>query len=109
MIGRGVTEGAFRTVDVRVAALGILGTVNWVAWWFDPDHNDNLDAISHQLADTAVAGLLDVSSRQPVDGPDQAIAAIRAQPPRTDVALLRTFALSARRDDGPSAGRGPAA
>ncbi|MTD53199.1 TetR/AcrR family transcriptional regulator [Amycolatopsis pithecellobii] len=87
VIDRGITEGAFRTVDARVAALGILGTVNWVAWWFDPDHNDNLDAISHQLADTAVAGLLDVSGRQPVDGPHAAIAAIRAQVDRLERTL----------------------
>jgi AcrR family transcriptional regulator len=77
-------RAVLRTVDARVAALGILGMVNCVAWWFDADHNDDLDAISNQLADTAVAGLRDASGRQAVNGPHAAIAAIRAKVDRLE-------------------------
>lgn len=76
-IERGIADGSFRTVDARVAALGILGQVNWIAWWFNPD-SDNLDAISTQLADTAVAGLLDTHGAPAIEGPHAAIAAIRS-------------------------------
>lgn len=86
VIDRGVADGTFRTIDARVAALGILGMVNWVAWWFNPAGDDNLDAISAQLADSAVAGLLDASGRGE-GGPQAAIAAMRANLDRLERTL----------------------
>jgi AcrR family transcriptional regulator len=87
VIDRGIEEGVFRPIDARVAALGILGTVNWVAWWFNPDSDDNLDLISAQLADTAVAGLLDSHAGAGLDGPEAAIAAIRSHVDRLEKSL----------------------
>lgn len=86
-VDRGIAEGSFRAVDARVAALGILGTVNWVSWWFNADGGDDLEAICRQLADTAVAGLLDPSGKQGIEGPHAAIAAIRGQIDRLEKAL----------------------
>lgn len=86
-IDRGIADGSFRAVDARVAALGILGTVNWVSWWFNADGGDDLEAICHQLADTAVAGLLDPSGKLGVEGPHAAIAAIRGQIDRLERSL----------------------
>lgn len=87
VIDRGIADGSFRSVDARVAALGILGSAKWIAWWFNPDGNDNLDAISAQQADTAVAGLLDPSGGTPIEGPRAAIAAIRANVDRLERTL----------------------
>ncbi|HEY6295744.1 MAG TPA: TetR/AcrR family transcriptional regulator [Streptosporangiaceae bacterium] len=57
VIDQGVEEGAFRPVDARIAALGLLGMNNWVAWWFQPDGKDSAEAVAGQLADMAVAAL----------------------------------------------------
>lgn len=86
VIERGVADGSFRAVDARVAALGILGQINWIAWWFNPD-NDNLDTVSAQLADTAVAGLVDPNGGPAIEGPHAAIAAIRADLERLERTL----------------------
>ncbi|MDI9978936.1 TetR/AcrR family transcriptional regulator [Rhodococcus sp. IEGM 1307] len=86
-IERGVADGSFRAVDARVAALGILGMVNWVSWWFNPDGNDSLDAICTQFADTALAGLLDPSGGRAIEGPHDAIKAIRSNLDRLEKTL----------------------
>ncbi|OIJ28016.1 TetR/AcrR family transcriptional regulator [Nocardioides luteus] len=78
VIEDGVAQGAFRPVDPRVAALGLLGMNNWVAWWYQPDERNDLDHICEQLADMAVASL-----RNP-DGD----AASRAEP-RDVLRLIR--------------------
>ncbi|MDX6741685.1 TetR/AcrR family transcriptional regulator [Actinocorallia sp. A-T 12471] len=57
LIERGVTEGHFRPVDSRVAALSILGMCNWVAWWFEPGDGHPVEPIAEQIADSAVAML----------------------------------------------------
>jgi hypothetical protein len=36
VVADGVRSGRFRPVDPSVAALGVLGMCNWVAWWFRP-------------------------------------------------------------------------
>ncbi|MDQ4118888.1 MAG: TetR/AcrR family transcriptional regulator [Actinomycetota bacterium] len=62
VIDDGVRAGVFRPVDARVAALGVLGMCNWVAWWFNPDREggrkpDDADAVALQFADMAVGAL----------------------------------------------------
>lgn len=58
VVEEGVADGMFRPLDPRVAALGLLGMNNWVAWWYRPDDRNSLDQICEQLADMAVASLL---------------------------------------------------
>jgi AcrR family transcriptional regulator len=55
IIDEGQRAGVFRPVDPRVAALGTIGTWNWVAWWH---HGGDVGESAEQLADTAVQGLL---------------------------------------------------
>jgi AcrR family transcriptional regulator len=57
VIEQGIAEGVFRPVEARIAALGVLGMSNWVAWWFQPGGRDNIETISDELADMAVAAL----------------------------------------------------
>lgn len=68
VIEAGVADGVFRPVDARVAALGLLGMNNWVAWWYHPGGRNDLDQICEQLAEMAVASLVDPAGR----GPDSA-------------------------------------
>jgi AcrR family transcriptional regulator len=57
VVDQGIEEGVFRPVDARIAALGLLGMNNWVAWWFRPDGKDDAEIVAGQLADMAVAAL----------------------------------------------------
>ncbi|MEA5362576.1 TetR/AcrR family transcriptional regulator [Amycolatopsis sp., V23-08] len=57
VVDDGVRAGRFRPVDSRVAALGVLGMCNWVAWWFHPGGRDTAESVVTQLADMAVGSL----------------------------------------------------
>ena len=64
VIEDGIRAGRFRPVDARVAALGVIGMCNWVAWWFRPGR-DSIDAVAGQLADMAVAAVQRADHRTP--------------------------------------------
>ncbi|GAA0934904.1 TetR/AcrR family transcriptional regulator [Pseudonocardia zijingensis] len=77
-IDAGVRSGVFRPVDARVAALGVLGMCNWVAWWFQPGGRDTAESVTGQLADMAVASLQRPDHQVPGgDGPAAAIKLLR--------------------------------
>ncbi|MGW5645790.1 TetR/AcrR family transcriptional regulator [Saccharopolyspora sp. NPDC003752] len=57
VIEAGVRAGQFRPVDSRIAALGVLGMCNWVAWWFNPGGRDTTETVIEQLSDMAVGAL----------------------------------------------------
>jgi AcrR family transcriptional regulator len=78
VVERGVRAGVFRPVDARIAALGLLGMCNWVAWWFRPDGRDSAEAVIQQLADMAVGALERPDRRVPDgDGPAAALKLLR--------------------------------
>ncbi len=51
VIDAGVADGTFRTVNARTAALGIIGMLNWIAWWH-PGGDDQ--TVADDLAEMAV-------------------------------------------------------
>mgnify|MGYP001300223548 CR=1 FL=1 len=51
----GQRSGQFRQVDPGIASLSILGMINWIAWWFNPEGRESADAVGEQVADLAVA------------------------------------------------------
>ena len=65
VIEEGVKAGQFRPVDARIAALGVLGICNWVAWWIHPDGRDDVDGVTEQLTEMAVAALHRCDYRDP--------------------------------------------
>ncbi|RSD10260.1 TetR family transcriptional regulator [Amycolatopsis eburnea] len=69
----GVRAGRFRPLDARVAALGVLGMCNWVAWWFHPGGRDTAEGVVEQLADMAV-GALRRADQHVLDGEGPAAA-----------------------------------
>lgn len=89
VVQEGIAAGLFRPTDPRVAAFGVLGLSNWVSWWYNADHGDDLVAISKELADFAVAGLmLDGGHRgASAGGPVATIEAIRADLVRLEAML----------------------
>lgn len=52
VIDAGIADGTFRHVNARTAALGIIGMLNWIAWWYR-DRDDEQDT-ADDLADMAV-------------------------------------------------------
>jgi len=73
VIDDGIRAGTFRPVDPRVAALGLLGMCNWVAWWFHPEGQTPAEAVAGQFADMAVAAL-QRPDHQALDGAGPAAA-----------------------------------
>jgi AcrR family transcriptional regulator len=77
VIEEGIRAGRFRPVDARIAALGVIGMWNWVAWWFRPGR-DSADAVADQLADMAIATLQRADHRIPDgEGPAAALKMLR--------------------------------
>ena len=78
VIQDGIDAGAFRPVDPRLAALGIIGMINWIAWWYRPGHDGNSESVAASLADMAVRSVLPERQAPPsCDGAAAAIAALR--------------------------------
>jgi AcrR family transcriptional regulator len=50
LLQEGVSSGAFRIIDIRVAALAIGGMVSWAYTWYQPDGRLSFDDISAKLA-----------------------------------------------------------
>ena len=77
VIEEGIRAGRFRPIDARIAALGVIGMWNWVAWWFRPDR-DSPHAVADQLADMAIAALQRADHRIPDgEGPAAALKMLR--------------------------------
>lgn len=77
VIGEGTEQGIFRDVDPRIAALGVLGIVNWVAWWYQPGGRDDLDKVCDELAEMAASGLRRRDGQAPAQSPAEAITIVR--------------------------------
>ena len=77
VIDQGIEEGVFRAVDARIAALGLLGMNNWVAWWFQPDGKDDAETVAGQLADMAVAAVRSRNQDSAAAGPAGVLQQIR--------------------------------
>lgn len=54
----GIASGEFRTTDVRLASLAILGMCNWVARWYRPDGDHSPDEIATSFGSMAARGLM---------------------------------------------------
>ncbi|MCB9834265.1 MAG: TetR/AcrR family transcriptional regulator [Planctomycetes bacterium] len=58
ILREGVAEGSFVPCDEKVAAMAILGSVNWTVRWFRPDGPASADEIGRAFAGQLVRGLL---------------------------------------------------
>lgn len=77
-VDAGQSSGQFRQVDPRVASLSILGMLNWVAWWFNPDGRESAEVIGEQVADLAVSVVAQPpNNRVASTDPEQAFAVLR--------------------------------
>ncbi len=78
LVSDGILSGDFRPVDDRIAALGLIGMVNWTTYWFVEGRKDNAEEIAKQIADMAVQSVaVDKSRRQRFANPRVALDTLR--------------------------------
>lgn len=65
VLDEGVTAGRFRPSDTRVSALSIIGMCNWVAWWFHPSATHPAEPVAEEIADNAIAMVVQGAGRTP--------------------------------------------
>ena len=64
LVREGILSGDFRPVDDRIAALGLIGMVNWTTYWFVEGRKDRAPEIADQIAEMAVQSLVVEKSRR---------------------------------------------
>lgn len=57
VIRDGIADGAFRQVDPKVAALAVLGALNWTVKWFQPGGRRSAQDIGDDFSKVLVDGL----------------------------------------------------
>ncbi|MEV8401757.1 TetR/AcrR family transcriptional regulator [Streptomyces niveus] len=79
VIEEGVDKGEFKPLDPGIAAFGVLGMCNWVAWWYHPGPDYDIDAVARQLSQSAVDMVAAVDApRGRADSAKSALAAARS-------------------------------
>lgn len=58
IIGEGIRKEIFRPVDPKLATFAILGSLNWIPYWFDPHGEASSVEISEQFAEHLIKGLI---------------------------------------------------
>ena len=62
IVAEGIKTGAFRAVDPKLITFAILGSMNWISSWFDPEGDASSVEIAEEFADYLLAGLKNLSS-----------------------------------------------
>jgi len=58
VVAAGIERGEFRTVDPKIAVFAILGAINWIARWYDPDRGVRGPDLGEQFAGLLLEGLV---------------------------------------------------
>ncbi|HEY0304693.1 MAG TPA: TetR/AcrR family transcriptional regulator [Longimicrobiales bacterium] len=57
LVRAGIDGGDFRAVDPQVVVFAMLGSINWIARWYQPTGRMKGEALGQQFADYLIAGL----------------------------------------------------
>jgi AcrR family transcriptional regulator len=63
IIQQGMNQGLFRAGDPKMIGFAMMGAVNWITKWFDPDGPMTSEQIGQRFADYLVGGLMVDSGR----------------------------------------------
>ncbi|MFD0886540.1 TetR family transcriptional regulator [Streptosporangium algeriense] len=77
IIGDGVRSGEFRPVNERIAAFSVIGMINWIAWWYNPQGPSTPEEIAEEMYELVSRGLLRAEDRVPARGVEGAVALLR--------------------------------
>ena len=58
IIQQGIDEGLFKAGDPKLIEFAMMGAINWIPKWFDPEGPASSDQIGDAFADYLVGGLL---------------------------------------------------
>jgi hypothetical protein len=58
IITEGIETGVFRQADPKLLTFAILGSINWIPYWFDPSGGATSVEIAEEFAEYLIAGLL---------------------------------------------------
>jgi AcrR family transcriptional regulator len=91
LIEDAVAAGVFRPLPARTAALGMLGMVNWVAWWYRAETDGDADAIADVLIDVAMTGVRRTDDRTVAAGPRAALELLKEDIAHLESAMRRAL------------------
>ena len=57
LIEKGIAEGNFREVDAKLAVFAILGAINWIARWYQPEGEVHAAELGTRFSDYLIGGL----------------------------------------------------
>jgi AcrR family transcriptional regulator len=57
ILDEGIGNGAFRAADAKLLSFAMLGAVNWIPRWYNPDGPASSQEIADRFADYLIAGL----------------------------------------------------
>lgn len=57
IIEQGIRDGEFRSVNSKIAVFAILGAINWIARWYQPEGSIRTPELGTEFADQLVGGL----------------------------------------------------
>lgn len=79
VIEDGIAAGDFKSLNPRVAAFTVLGMCNWVAWWYHPGPDYDVEAVARQITQSAIDMLVaDGAPRGRVDTAQSALTMARS-------------------------------
>lgn len=58
IISTGIETGVFRNADPKLATFALLGSLNWIPYWFDPSGEATSVEIGEEFAEQFISGLL---------------------------------------------------
>jgi TetR/AcrR family transcriptional regulator len=58
IIAQGVADGEFRSVDPKIASFAVLGAINWIARWYDPEGAMGSPELGAEFVEHLIGGLL---------------------------------------------------
>jgi AcrR family transcriptional regulator len=58
VVAAGVKSGEFRAVEPKIAVFAILGAINWIARWYDPEGGARGTDLGEQFAEFLLQGLV---------------------------------------------------
>jgi len=63
IITAGIKTRVFRNADPKLATFAILGSINWIPYWFDPQGEATSVEIGEEFAEHLISGLLNETKR----------------------------------------------
>jgi hypothetical protein len=57
LVASGVESGELRPVEPKIAVFAILGAINWIARWYDPEGDVDSRELGEDFADLLIEGL----------------------------------------------------